>query len=105
MTRQEKRDRAKWFCCTTSIYAYGFIGTMLLFCVLMNPLVLLLGIGSCFALFVLSNTIFTGGKIMRNPFEVLKELKEKQEALIEHLKLEALLIPRHWIFRSKKSKD
>ncbi len=40
---------------------------------------------------------------MRNPFEVLKELKEKQEALIEHLKLEALLIPRHWIFRSKKS--
>ena len=42
---------------------------------------------------------------MRNPFEVLKELKEKQDALIEYLKLEAILIPRHWIFKSKKSKS
>ncbi len=105
MTRQEKRDRAKWFCCSTTIYCYGIIASILLFCMLMNPLVLLLGAGSCFVLFCLSNTIFTGGKIMRNPFEVLRELKEKQDALIEYLKLEAILIPRHWIFKSKESKS
>ncbi len=104
MTRQEKRDRAKWFCCSTTIYVYGFIASMLLFCVLLNPLVLLLGIGSCFVLFCLSNTIFTGGKIMRNPFEILRELKEKQEALFEYLKLEAILIPRHWKIKPKKAR-
>lgn len=102
MIRQEKRDRAKWFCCTTTIYCYGFIATMLLFCVLLKPLILVLGIGTCFLLFVFSNTIFTGGKIMRNPFTILKEVKEKQDALIKYLKLKAELIPRHWIFKSTK---
>ena len=103
MTRQEKRDRAKWFCCSTTIYAYGFIATVLLFCVLLRPFILFLGIGACIMLFVFSNTIFTGGKIMRNPFTILKEVKEKQEALIAHLKLKAILIPRHWMFKSIKS--
>lgn len=104
MTRQEKRDRAKWFCCSTTIYCYGIIASILLFCVLLNPLIIYLGMGTCLFLFFASNTIFTGGKIMRNPFEILKELKEKQEALFEYLKLEAILIPRHWKIKAKKSK-
>lgn len=41
---------------------------------------------------------------MRNPFQILKEIKEKQDALIKHLKLKAELIPRHWVFKSLKVK-
>jgi hypothetical protein len=104
MIRQEKRDRAKWFCCSTTICVYGYIASILLFCVLLKPIIIFLGMGACLFLFLMSNTIFTGGKIMRNPFEILRELKEKQDALIEYLKLEAILIPRHWIFKSKKPK-
>jgi len=105
MTRQEKRDRAKWFCCSTTVYAYGVIATILLFCVLLRPLIIFLGMGTCLILFFLSNTIFTGGKLMRNPFQILKEVKEKQDALIKHLKLKAELIPQHWIFKALKAKD
>lgn len=104
MTREERRYRQKWFCCSTTIYAYGFIATVLLFCVLLNPIVLFLGLGTCLLLFAFSNTIFTGGQLMRNPFAILKEVKEKQDALIKHLKLKAELIPRHWIFRALKAK-
>lgn len=103
MTRAEKRDRQSWFSRTTTIYAYGFIGTVLLFCVVMNPLVLVLGIGACLLLFVCSNVIFSGATLMSNPIRTLIDTKEKQDALIDHLGLTAILIPRHWTFKKKKT--
>ena len=101
MTRQEQKERANWFSSTTTIYAYGFIASVLLFAIFLNPLILLLGIGACFVLFISSNVIFSGAKLMSNPIRTLIEVKEKQDALIEHLGLAAILIPRHWIFKKK----
>ena len=104
MTREEKIDRSNWFSRTTTIYAYGIIGTVLLFCVLMNPLILVLGIGASFLLFISSNVIFSGAKLMSNPIRTLIETKEKQDALIDYLGLTAILIPRHWMFKKKNGK-
>lgn len=105
MTREERMERANWFSKTTTIYAYGFLASVLLFCIFLQPLILILGIGACFLLFVSSNLIFSGAKLMRNPIRTLIEVKEKQDALIEHLGLKAILIPRHWIFKNNKKTE
>ncbi len=102
--RQEQKARARFFDSTTTLYAYGVLASILLFAILLKPLILVLGVGACLVLFLGTNTIYTGGKLMRNPFEQIKETKEKQDALIDHLGLEATLIPRHWKFKSKKKK-
>lgn len=102
--RQEQKARAKFFDSTTTLYAYGVLASVFLFAVLLKPLILVLGIGTCLMLFLGTNTIYTGGKLMRNPFEQIRETKEKQDALIDHLELEATLVPRHWMFKSKKKR-
>lgn len=96
MTRQEKKENFKTYMEITHIGTWGFIICIILIGLTSMLKFAFIGCAILVGSLILGNIYYLGGKAMFNPLQLLKDVKEKQDALLEYLKLKAILIPRHW---------